>query len=1408
MGVEENNPYGIHVGMEISVGAMPPQTSKIKKLKNEDLHLGSSECFHGIPPQGRFMDEIYFDQWKMKQIKYKTRLSHIKRKRVERTKGEFDHEHNYLLSLCGPEWYQELSPNQKETVDQLCNAISKDLSSHLTNSTQSSLSLLGMRPLPNDKQLWKALIKSYGCPIEFLLTLYDLMKPQRNHYSMNDRLLLSGVAHLSLRHTLKEMHVRFPSPPRSEPKSVPAKPKPPKKKYPHVYLIPFTFKWPIRNRDVYKNPVVQKPDCPYFSYVCELIKERVISIDDCVVPVREDENIKIPCELFDDHLKAEELYNSVFKRKDQCKYLIMRPRNYESCTPKRYPGILPQYMLKKKYPLALKLFFDIKIYDEIDSKTEKTRKVVRTICEVKKIPVGRPGQILAQTLIAKFIYIKNIGKYIVDNTDPTIVEDQSQQFFDHPCSVCGGPDRKLPASEMKPLKVKKYIKQIKKPKEKRVYRDWSPSESLDTTKVKKEVVHLNEETMKLKLENKTYFDAWRNFFINIDRLEKLRLETKECVCPDRTRDKSKTDPENDCTCAIWNIPSPPPPAVPSKISCECKPQIEEPPEDDKCDCKQKAREKAAEACGHCGVVKMKPNNNTDEHSACDCVKKQSGNCVEQNADYNQEFTVGYVFASNQPPNGETSKPKKKVLRESIGKCTTCKKHLKTDAYLKSKQKDNKNASDISQNCGNEMNEKERNRKESCGLNDEAQATEKQCDEVRENLMIRENYLKLDHCRRETQKLLKLLKCDCSKCKDLRKKYRSKYIQAGNRDACGGMIPVIGGTFGSNNECDCLEKFEERVKGVDDYQKRMKAKLHLKSEEYKYIISGVTQTIRGPIYNISGIIPNKPKPPPCICDTTEEEEAESKRRDMLLEKIEDGYKYIISGVKQDARVNEYIFGGRIKECQCSEVFAQFMEEHNECLVNYENYLKYMKKEITEYTKEMNEKYSQLPLSAQKLLDEEVRRLKGPPGLPVPGGKSEFVVSGVKTNDFKKSFVLGGVLLREKKSEECVIAVQSYTSSTDEKGISKCQRTYLCNYMTFGKNCGNPFRTTANDLENKDSSEELICQCISYETVQGGSTLEEDETEKIDEEFGPCGCETPCGAPLKQLDECSCNGDELEEDHFSCDCLFLSNDESENEPIEGCTCAEKEKDSETPSNPCMCGVKNCGCQIDTVCVKECFYGPMEAWWSDTDIGKKSKKDMKKRKIRTSLTRVGGSSERYVILEEIPKNKKDQEDILKKLLHGLANDGYPLANLPDCHKIPYFWLWLQFRMKKQWGYEDGVKNFKRSQRLWNHISVCRRTIPLPKLPAHCKTQKYTWKDAEFVAKMIGDIKQKYYNRLRKSQVDFAREFYITLSPYQFPRPPYLNHYFYAYQPSKLENAITEFMWQPEECKDPRHRKSCFCK
>ncbi|KAL3270373.1 hypothetical protein HHI36_009418 [Cryptolaemus montrouzieri] len=1244
---------------------------------------------------------------------------------------------------------------------------------------------------------------------------------------MDAQLNFSCVAHLSLRNTLREMHIRSPSPPRIDKKPLSSKPEKPKKKYGHVYLIPFTFEWHQRKSRIYGNPVIQKPECQYFSYVCDLEKERLMYYDDLTTPERADEDIKIPCEVFDDHLEAEEYYNFLFKRRDKRRYAILRPNIYESSIPKTYPGILPKFMIRKRYPPKIKLTFDVKIYNEINPKNDKKRKVIRTICEARTIPAGRPGQKMGEILVAKYVYIKNIGTYLKKNV-PNASEEDSEEGGDYPCSICGGPKGKQFFPETKPIKEKSWIKRPRKKKEKHPFVDLNLSDFAIKEKKKEEVIE-DQETLRVREENKKYMEAWQTLLENIEKMEKLKLETEKCVCPNKSKKQTKHYPENDCTCAIWNLP--PPEIIPAKISCECDPKLEEVYEpillkDDKCDCKQKAREEAMKACEKCGKPIENQKDEESNQGVCVCTKilDACGACVKQTPikfplmegeklkececkaeppTEGQEVIVAYVFVDNSPPKEKKSKSDDDCACEQ-GKTPKSSERTKNKRNLENRTE----------------NKSDKIRKEN--IREESDKNIKPKKKEVECLRTCGKLLALNHCQKETEKLLNLLKCECPKCKDLRRKYRAKYIQTGTRDACGGILPVIGGAFGVEKECDCLQKFEAKVQKVENYKQRMKAKLDLKSHENQYIISGVHQTNKETVYNIERVVPKKS----CSCISSEDRLLQKEKQQKLSENVKMGFKHTISGVHEGSKENEFVLGEVIKECECSEVYEKFMEEHNECLVNYEKYLQHMKGEIQAYMEEMRERYKDPPLTGQKLVESEIRRMFGAPGLALPEGKKDFVVSGVQANDFGKSFILGGILLNQKESEECTIAIESYTHLADNGDKSKCQKTYMCNYMTFGKNCGNPFQPIK-ETNVQRSSEELICQCISYESLEsetsseGEGTQDEEvqEKEEIEVQDG-CACECPCGVKIERPDECSCMKiSEVSEE--SCICEEEEQNEDEERSIvtpEGCTCGDVEiKSSGTASDPCLCGVKNCGCQVDEVCVKECFYGPMEAWWSDSDFKEKKNEDEeeseKTEESVHSISPIGGRSKRYVILKRIPKRRKYQDDIIKKLLNGLADDGFPLAKLPECHKIPYFWLWMQFRMKKRWNYDDAIKNYRQTQKLWNHIDICKRTVPAPKFPSDfihcvCGLSNFTWREKNTLDKMVLQVQQKYYDKLRKNMVEFAREFFVTISPYQYPNPSCLNHYFYAYQPSKPENVIAEYVWQNHEHKDPTKYRSCFCR
>ncbi|KAJ8985011.1 hypothetical protein NQ317_016922, partial [Molorchus minor] len=227
---------------------------------------------HGYPAQWVFVDEIWLDEQNALQELYMQELKKfIKRRKkadVERGRGT----HNRIQAMVGPEWFQELSPKQMRTVDQLYCCILKDLKDDTIINTQENVGNLGLVLRPNHTHIAAALRHCCNCPVEFLLILYQLINPNRENYSLNDRLLLSAVVHLTMTVTLRELHVRIPSPPR--PVKVPEKPPKKAKEQTYIspYLKPYTFEPEKRKfSGVYTNKHVQRPESRYFAYIESLL---------------------------------------------------------------------------------------------------------------------------------------------------------------------------------------------------------------------------------------------------------------------------------------------------------------------------------------------------------------------------------------------------------------------------------------------------------------------------------------------------------------------------------------------------------------------------------------------------------------------------------------------------------------------------------------------------------------------------------------------------------------------------------------------------------------------------------------------------------------------------------------------------------------------------------------------------------------------------------------------------------------------------------------------------------------------------------------------------------------------------------------------------------------------------------
>ncbi|CAH1119159.1 unnamed protein product [Phaedon cochleariae] len=301
---------------------LPPDSVKIGKKKKVKYS-------HGAPPQWEFVDEIWRNKQDELQLQNKKNFKQFLIRRNQRCMQQAAILHNLITSMVGPAWFQELSPKQLRTVERLSLSMLRDFRDGTIVHTNETIADLGLVLRPNSKHVGLALKLCCGCPVEFLLILYQLINPKRKSYSINDRLLLSAVVHLTMTETLRELHIRIPSPPKRK-KTKPKVPKRVEKKdYKSPYLVPYTFKAERQKcSGIYENKHIQYPESPYFSYLDSLHWEikNCENILDSELPDMEDAGER---ELLEDMQNAQKFYNTICKNVGTIK--LLRPTIKKTC---------------------------------------------------------------------------------------------------------------------------------------------------------------------------------------------------------------------------------------------------------------------------------------------------------------------------------------------------------------------------------------------------------------------------------------------------------------------------------------------------------------------------------------------------------------------------------------------------------------------------------------------------------------------------------------------------------------------------------------------------------------------------------------------------------------------------------------------------------------------------------------------------------------------------------------------------------------------------------------------------------------------------------------------------------------------------------------------------------------------
>lgn len=167
-------------------------------------------------------------------------------------------------------------------------------------------------------------------------------------------------------------------------------------------------------------------------------------------------------------------------------------------------------------------------------------------------------------------------------------------------------------------------------------------------------------------------------------------------------------------------------------------------------------------------------------------------------------------------------------------------------------------------------------------------------------------------------------------------------------------------------------------------------------------------------------------------------------------------------------------------------------------------------------------------------------------------------------------------------------------------------------------------------------------------------------------------------------------------------------------------------------------------------------------------------------------GTKLKRFAILRKIPRDIRAQRAILKTVLAGMAADGYPLAKLPDSHKLPHFKLWMELRSGRKWTQEDRKYYENFSIFAWMHTYLCYHTVSIPRVKLKPDIRaKITWNSAERCRDLIDIEKNKFHRKIKQQLINKTREFFPTLFTYEFPNRQFRNCYF-AYLPNKEEDAI----------------------
>ncbi|CAG4926030.1 unnamed protein product [Colias eurytheme] len=218
----------------------------------------------------RRLQVVYTKQTRERQV-FMQELKELRRRRDKKILRD-------LRDLIGPRWYQTLSVPQRDALDTLEFSIYQDLLEGRPTRTASVMRNLGLYPRPNETDLMNCLYLGRNDPKVMLAQLFYCtyghpIEGKQMSYTLNARLMLSGIFYLGLENLLELLKERFKADP--EKKTPHKKPKPkakPPLKSPYLqdmiavlYTPPKRKPFkpaPLPNLDDLNEPYEEEPPIP------------------------------------------------------------------------------------------------------------------------------------------------------------------------------------------------------------------------------------------------------------------------------------------------------------------------------------------------------------------------------------------------------------------------------------------------------------------------------------------------------------------------------------------------------------------------------------------------------------------------------------------------------------------------------------------------------------------------------------------------------------------------------------------------------------------------------------------------------------------------------------------------------------------------------------------------------------------------------------------------------------------------------------------------------------------------------------------------------------------------------------------------------------------------------------------